>query len=91
MPITSLNFSPPKNTSESPCKIATKPSAEVEDLCEDQTYEVVEMQVTSSAKTRYAPAQTPQGDTATLPVESEVKIEDAAAQEENQETYMNCD
>ena len=91
MPIMSLNFSPPKNSNESPCKIATKPSAEVEDLCEDQMYEVVEMQVTSSAKTRYAPAQIPQEGTVTQPVESDVKPEGTAAQEEDQETYMNCD
>ena len=52
----------------------------------DETYEVVEMQVTS--KTRYAPAQTPQeGTVKTQPMESE----DSAAEGENQEAYVNFD
>ena len=50
------------------------------------------MQVTSSAKTRYAPTQTPQESTVTQPMESEFEAsKDFAAQEENQEAYVNFD
>ena len=46
----------------------------------DEMYEVVEMQVTSPAKTRYAPAQIPQEGTVnkTQPVESEASKNSAA-------------
>ena len=86
----------PNKLGESPCKITTKPAAaEVEEDTEsqDQTYyEVIEMQVTSSAKTRYAPTQTPQESTVTQPTESEFEAnKDFAAQEENQEAYVNFD
>ena len=50
------------------------------------------MQVTSSAKTRYAPTQIPQESTITQPMESEFEAsKDFAAQEENQEAYVNFD
>ncbi len=90
----SLHFSPqPKNIEESQCKTATKKPEEIEDSCKDELYEVVEMEATSSAKARYAPAQIPQEGTATAtkptPVE---KTEDTTqqAEVENQETYVIC-
>ena len=87
--------STPKNLDERPHKIITPvkatASAELKEDTEpeDETYEVVEMQVTSSAKTRYAPAQMPQEGTAnkTQPVESEAS-KDSTAQEEE---YVNFD
>jgi hypothetical protein len=97
----SLHFSPqPKNIDESQCKTATKPSdsAKIEDSYQDEMYEVVEMEATSSAKARYAPAQIPQEGTATEAkpvhdiVESKEKTEETIAQAEieNQETYVIC-
>ena len=72
--------------------IPGKPATAAEEDEADETYEVIEMQVTSSAKSRYAPAQTPQEGTVTHPVESEAK-KDSIACEENQEegddAYMN--
>ena len=50
---------------------------------------MVEMQVTSSAKAGYAPAQTSQEGTITHPVESEAKM-DSQAHEENQEEGDNA-
>jgi hypothetical protein len=94
-----LHFSPqPKNIEESQCKTATKKPEEIEDSCKDEIYEVVEMEATSSAKARYAPAQIPQEGTATATkpvhdiVESKEKIEETTAQAdvENQETYVIC-
>lgn len=93
-----FNFSPPKDTYESQCKTATKPAAvEVEGSChEDEMYEMIEMQATSLAKSRYAPAQTPQEDTATQAVHKEAAVmkteaDMQPAQEEGQETYIYCD
>ena len=67
-------------------------ATEVEEDAEpqDETYEIVEMQVTSSAKTRYASAtaQTPQEGIVTQPMDSEAN-KDSAAQEEDQEAYIN--
>ena len=88
--------STPKNLDERPHKITTPVKAAAsgelkEDTKpQDETYEVVEMQVTSSAKTRHAPAQVPQEGTAnkTQPVESEAS-KDSTAQEESQEAYVN--
>jgi hypothetical protein len=51
-------------------------------------YEVVEMQVTSSAKARYAPAQIPQKGSAETQLDEN---KDSAAREENQETYVIFD
>ena len=72
--------------------IPGKPTTAVEEDEADEAYEVVEMQVTSSAKARYTPAQTPQEGTITHPVESEAK-KDSTAREKNQEkednAYMN--
>ena len=53
-------------------------------------YEVIETQVTSSAKTRYAPMQIPQEGTDIQPTEP-ITSKDSAAQEENQEAYVNFD
>ena len=91
--------STPKKLYERPHKITTPAkaasSAEVnkEDTKpQDEMYEVVEMQVTSSANTRYAPAHMPLEGTAnkTQPVESEAS-KDSTAQEESQEAYVNFD
>ena len=91
-------ISNPKKLDEHPHKITTPvkaaASAELKEDTEpqDETYEVVEMQVTSSAKTRHAPAQVPQEGTAnkTQPVESEAS-KDSTAQKESQEAYVNFD
>ena len=95
-----LNFSVSKEIDESAHKITApaKPSAaataEVEEdtAAQDEMYEVVEMQMTSSDKTRYVPAaaQIPQEGTGTQPVESEAS-KNSPAQEENQEAYVNFD
>ena len=90
--------STPKNLDERPHTITTPvkaaASAELKEGTEpqDETYEVVEMQVTSSARTRHAPAQMPQEGTAnkTQPAESGAS-KDSTAQEKSQEAYMNFD
>ena len=88
-----INFSPqPKNAEEGQLKIATKPSAKIEDSYEDEMYEVIEMQATSEklAKTRYAPAQMPQeGLVEIQPIESENEAsKDSAGKGDiNQEAY----
>ena len=94
---THIKFSTPKKLDESPHKITApvkeagaEVAIEAQDHTEslDEMYEVVEMQVTSSAKARYAPAQMSQE--GSQHVESEAS-KDSAAQEENQETYVNFD
>ena len=80
-------YSTPKKLYKSPCKITAKPATEEDEA--DATYEMVEMQVTSSAKAGYAPAQTSQEGTITHPVESEAKM-DSQAHEENQEEGDNA-
>ena len=94
-----INFSTPKKPAESaheittPAKAVAATKVEAQDTeSPDEMYEVVEMQVTSSAKTRYAPAQTPQEGTVnkTQPVESEAS-KDSAAKGENQGAYVNID
>ena len=87
-----INFSTPKEPAESTDKITAPAKAvaaievEAQDAeFPDEMYEMVEVQVTSSAKTRYAPAQTPQeGIVKTQP-------EDSAAKGENQKAYVNFD
>ena len=86
---THIKFSTPKKLNENPHKITAPVKAEAQDTeSPDEMYEVVEMQVTSSAKTRCAPAQMSQE--GSQPVESEAS-KDSAAQEENQEAYVNFD
>ena len=88
-----LNSSTQKEPDQSAHKITVpaKPSTatEVKEDSESQgeMYEVVEMQTTSSAKTRYAPTQIPQEGIATQPTEPETS-KDYFAQEENQEAYV---
>ena len=72
--------------------IPGKPATAAEEDEADETYEVVEMQMTSSAKAGYAPAQTPQEGTVTHPMESEAKKDSTACeknQEEEDNPYMN--
>ena len=90
--MTMVNFSTPTKFDGSPQMITGKPATAIEEDEADETYEVVEMQVTSFSKTRYAAAQTPQEGTIIHPVESEAK-KDSTTREENQEegddAYMN--
>jgi hypothetical protein len=75
-----------------PVKTAAAPAAaKGEEECiepQDETYEVIEMQVTSSAKARHAPAQIPQeGSAETQPVQTEAS-KNSAEEGDNQEAYM---
>ena len=70
--------------------IPGKPATAAEEDEVDETYEVIEMQVTSSAKSRYAPAQTPQEGTITHPVESEAKKDSTACEESQEELGDNA-
>ena len=86
-----LNFRTPNKLDESPHKVTKtdKPAAEDEGESHEDNYGVIEMQVTSSAKTRYAPAQTIQKGTITYPTEAK---KDSAANKENEEDengYIN--
>ena len=83
---THVKYRTTKKYDESPHKITAPTKAKVEEHAEspDELYEVLEMQVTSSAKTRYAPAvQLP-------PVESKA-CKNSAAHKEYQEAYVNFD
>jgi hypothetical protein len=57
---------------------------------QDETYEVIEMQETSSAKARHAPAQIPQEGSAETQTEAS---KNSAEEGDNQEAYviMNVD
>ena len=93
----SLNFSVLKKSAESkseheitvPAKIAatTKVEKELNTGSPDEMYEEVEMQVTSSAKSRYAPVQVPQESSVkTRHVETEAG-KDSAGKGDSLEAY----
>jgi hypothetical protein len=92
---------PAESTSEHditvPVKTAAAPAAAIdEEECtepQDETYEVIEMEATSSGKARHALAQIPQeGSAETQPVETEAS-KNSAEEGDNQEAYviMNVD